>query len=170
MSLNSLREDLQVAHASVENWVNILERVYYIFRIQPFGPPKVRAIKKAQKHYHYDWTLVEDPSARFENFIASHLLKWVQHQEDTFGRELELRFYRDSEDREVDFIVVENKKPIMFIEAKLSSTEITNGLKYLKGRYPSVRATQVSLENKSTVLTGDGIEKISALRFLQEFV
>ena len=77
LSINALREDLQVAHKTVANWLQILERLYAIFRLSPFGAPRIRAVKKEQKHYHWDWSLVPEPSLRFENLVAGHLLKWV---------------------------------------------------------------------------------------------
>ena len=36
LSLNALREDLQVQHSTVARWVDILERLYGIFRLAPF--------------------------------------------------------------------------------------------------------------------------------------
>jgi hypothetical protein len=54
---------------------------------------------------------VPDPGARFENLVASHLLKWVHFQIDTRGRELELRYFRDIDGREVDFVVTETCHP-----------------------------------------------------------
>jgi predicted AAA+ superfamily ATPase len=51
----------------------------------PFGSPKIKAVKKARKHYHFDWPLVADAGARFENLVASHLLKWLHFCEDTEG-------------------------------------------------------------------------------------
>ena len=80
LSVNALREDLQVSHGAVSRWLEILERLYAIVRVKPFGAPRVRAVKKAQKHYHYDWIQVRDRAARFENLVAMHLLKWVHHE------------------------------------------------------------------------------------------
>lgn len=37
LSLNALREDLQVSHQSVSRWISMLENLYMIFRIYPFG-------------------------------------------------------------------------------------------------------------------------------------
>jgi predicted AAA+ superfamily ATPase len=113
LSLNALREDLQVSHKTVDLWVRILERLYALFRVPPFGAPKIRAVKKEQKHYHFDWTLVAAPGARFENVVAAHLLKWVHLEEDARGRDLELRYFRDVDGREVDFVVLENRRPIL---------------------------------------------------------
>ena len=58
LSLNALREDLQVSHATVANWIAILERLYAVFLVAPFGAPRIRAVKKEQKHYHLDWSVV----------------------------------------------------------------------------------------------------------------
>jgi len=38
----------------------VLERLYMIFRIHPFGAPPVRATRKEAKHYHFDWTVLDD--------------------------------------------------------------------------------------------------------------
>lgn len=54
LSLNALREDLQVSQPTVARWVDALERVYGIFRLPPFGAPRLRAVKKERKHYHCD--------------------------------------------------------------------------------------------------------------------
>lgn len=171
LSLNSLREDLQVSQPTVARWVSILERVYGIFRIPPFGAPKLRAVKKALKHYHYDWAVVDEPGARFENLVASHLLKWVEYQIDTQGRALELRYFRDIDGREVDFVIVEGAlKPVAFIECKLGDDPPGLGLRYLKARFPDVTAWQVSAHGQRDYLSADGIRVAPAARLLRDLV
>ena len=39
-------------------------------------PPPSAPVKKEQKHYHLDWSVVPAEAARFENLVACHLLKW----------------------------------------------------------------------------------------------
>ena len=107
LSLNPLREELQVSRRAIGNWVGALERLYAVSRIPPFGSPRIRAIKKARKHYRLDWSLVPDEGPRFENLVACHLLKWVHYQQDTQGLDLELRTFRHADGREVDFIVTD---------------------------------------------------------------
>lgn len=70
LSINGLREDLQTSHQSVAKWILILERLFVVFRIYPYGAPKIRAVKKEAKHYMWDWSMVVDPGARFENMVA----------------------------------------------------------------------------------------------------
>ena len=112
LSLNALREDLQIAHQTVRKWIEILERLYVVFRIPSYGSPKIRAVKKEQKLYLWDWSQVPDPGARFENMVASHLLKYCHFLEDTEGYTTDLRYLRDTDKREVDFVVLKEKKPL----------------------------------------------------------
>ncbi|NBX75985.1 MAG: ATP-binding protein [Proteobacteria bacterium] len=169
LSINSLREDLQLNFRTVSRWLEILERLYHIFRISPFGAPKIRAVKKEQKHYHYDWTLISDPGIRFENLVAAHLLKWVQFLEDTEGRNVELRFFRDIDGREVDFVIMEEGKPVQFIECKIGDEPISRGIYYLKERFPKVETWQISLQGKKD-FEKNGIRVCPAATFLETLV
>ncbi len=170
LSINNLRLNLQVSHKTISKWIAMLERLYSIVRIPPFGAPQIRAVKKEQKHYHYDWSLVSDLPTRFENLVAIHLLKWIHFEQDTKGRDLELRYFRDVDGREVDFVVTEKLLPVQFIEVKWSDAEISRGLKYLKKRFPAADALQISAKGKKNYVTADGIHVLPALRFLNTLV
>lgn len=170
LSINSLREDLEASHKAVASWIAMLERLFAIFRLPPFGAPKLRAVKKEQKHYHLDWTLVQEPGPRFENLVAAHLAKWVDYQQDVEGREVELRYFRDVDAREVDFVVVERRKPILAVECKLGDDELGRGLRYFKERFPSCEAWQLSLEGKKDYVGEHGIRVAPALALLTKLV
>jgi predicted AAA+ superfamily ATPase len=170
LSINAIREDLQITHKTAANWLQILERLYAIFRLPPFGAPRIRAVKKEQKHYHWDWSLAQEPSVRFENLVASHLLKWVHHEQDTKGRDLELRYFRDTDRREVDFVVVERRAPQLFVECKWKDAEVDRGLRYLKARFPKVEAWQISAIGTKDYVTPDDIRVAPAMRLLPRLV
>ncbi len=171
LSLNSLREDLQVSQPTVARWVDVLERVYGIFRLPPFGAPLLRAVKKEQKHYHCDWSVVAEPGARFENLMASHLLKWVEYQVDTQGRDLQLRYFRDIDGREVDFVIVQNgTQPLAFVECKLGDDAPGKGLKYLKQRFPQTPAWQVSAHGQRDYVSAESIRVAPAVKLLRDLV
>ncbi|MFN0039972.1 MAG: ATP-binding protein [Burkholderiales bacterium] len=170
LSINALREDLQVSHKAVSNWLNVLERLYSLFRLSPFGAPRIRAVKKEQKHYHIDWSVVSSEGARFENLVASHLLKWVHYQQDAFGKDFDLRYFRDTDSREVDFVVVEGKKPVLLVECKWSDAEVDRGLRYLKARFPYVQAWQLSAVGTKDYQTPEGIRVAPALRLLEHLI
>lgn len=170
LSINALREDLQTSHKTVSNWVAILERLYAVFRLPPFGTPKLRAVKKEQKHYQFDWTLVEQPGARFENLVAVHLLKWVNYQQDYDGRDLELRYFRDVDGREVDFVVTERRKPILAVECKVSEEALSPHLRYFKARFPDCESWQIALSGAKDYVTPEGIRVAPALSWLASLV
>ena len=170
LSLNALREDLQVSHQSVARWIGMLENLYLVFRIYPFGAPKIRAVKKEAKLYMMDWNVVSDLGARFENLVACHLLKWCFFLQDVEGREVELRYFRDVDRREVDFVIIENRKPIYFLECKTKDKGPSLSLKYLKKRFPEAAGLQILLEGDLDLETKEGIRICSASRFLRELV
>jgi predicted AAA+ superfamily ATPase len=114
--------------------------------------------------------LIEDEGARFENLVAFHLLKWCHFTEDTDGFDVELRYFRDIALREVDFVVVKDRKPHLFVEAKLSDKVVSPHLIYLKRKFPGVRAVQVVRKEGIKFLHKEGIEVISASDFLMELV
>ena len=170
LSINALREDLQISHKTVDGWLHVLERLYAIFRLSPFGAPRIRAVKKEQKHYHFDWSLVPSEPARFENLVASHLLKWVHFEEDANGRDLELRYFRDTDGREADFVVVERRKPLLIVECKWSDSAVDRGIRYLKARFPEAEAWQVSATGAKDYVTPDGIRVSPALPLLDRLL
>ena len=83
---------------------------------------------------------------------------------------MELRYFRDVDRREVDFIIVEEDKPLQFIECKTSGRQISASLLYLKKRFPEVACTQVLLEEDTDLVTKEGVRLCSANRFLANFV
>ena len=170
LSINALREDLQVSHATVANWLDIFTRLYALFRISPFGSHILRAVKKEQKHYHFDWTLVQNQGARFENMVAVHLLKWVHFEEDTKARDLALRYYRDIDGREVDFVVTENDIPILAVECKWADIDVSKGLKYFKRHFPECVCWQITMNGEKDFLSKEGIRVSTALKFLATLI
>ncbi len=175
LSLNGLREDLQVQHATVARWVDVLERLYAIFRVPPFGGSarqarKLRAVKKEQKHFQCDWSLVADPGARFENLVACHLLKWVKFQIDTQGHDVQLRYFRDIDGREVDFVILHNQEPVAFIECKLSDSAIGGGLNHLHQRFPDAACRQISANGIKDYISPTGIHVAPAAKLLAQLL
>ena len=169
LSINSLRYDLQVAHKTVASWLDIFERMYFIYRIPPYNVNRLRSVKKEQKHYHYNWAEVKNPGARFENLIAGHLLKWIHFQQDYRGENVELFYFRNTDKKEVDFVITRDRKPIRAIECKLQFKNISPHLKYFKSYFPLVRCTQVHLKTRNEFISSEGIEVLNWKTFLHRY-
>jgi len=143
LSIRKLKETLDVAHETVARWIEIFERLYFCFRIPPFGAKRIRAVKKEQKLYMWDWSSVSGPGPRFENMVASHLLKYCHFLEDTQGYRMELRYIRDTDQREIDFVVLRDGKPRFAVECKSGEKQVGRALHYFKERTSIPRFYQV---------------------------
>ena len=169
LSINSLAEDLSVNYRTMERWVTILENVYYCFRIMPFGSRKIRAVKKEKKLYLWDWSSIASDGARFENLVAGQLLQYCHFHEDTEGEKMELRFIRDTDKREVDFVVLKNNQPLFAVECKSGEKSISPHLKYFKDRTSIPKFYQVHLGEKDYVFE-DRIRVMPLIKFCREIL
>ena len=169
LSLNALREDLDVSHRALTHWVDILERLYYIARIRPFESRAVRSLRKMSKAYLWDWSQVTAPGPRFENLIALHLLKLCHFLQDRDGHAVDLRYLRDRTGREVDFLLTVKGKPWLAVEAKLSGTGIHPALIYFRDRLKIPYVYQVVLDAERDFVEA-GVRCVPAADFLAALV
>ena len=170
LSINFLREKFQLAHKTVAKWLDIFERMYLIYRISPYRSNKLRSVKKEQKHYHYNWSEISDPGIRFENLVAGHLLKWIHFQQDSMGENIDLCYFRDTDKREVDFVITKNNQPIKAIECKLQFKDVSPHLKYFKMKYPTVECVQVHLEIKNEFISKEDIHVLGWKNLLSQYL
>ena len=146
LSYNSLAEDLDISPKTAKRWINTLDTLYYCFRIPPYGHKNIRSVKKEQKLYLWDWSQVESEGARFENMMACQLLKFCHYHEDANGDKMELKYLRDTDKREVDFVVIKNKKPLFGVECKVQNDTFSKNIHYFKERTTIPRFYQVGLD------------------------
>ena len=172
LSLRSLSEDLEVSPKAVAAWMELLARNYYVFRVPPWHRRLARALKKESKYYLWDWSETPTEGARFENMVASHLLKWCHFQQDVSGFDVELYYVRDLEKREVDFLIVWEKQPWLLVECKLGGNYQLGHLNYFGERLGiTTHRYMVSLTGTDDYVDkATGIRVIPAARFLTAFV
>jgi uncharacterized protein len=112
-----------------------------------------------------------DEAAKFENLIASHLLKFVHTLTDCFGTDARLMYLRDIQKREVDFVVILDGKPMIVVEAKMKSQKISTPLKYFTRKLEIPFGFQVVFETGIDFQSQtDNIRVISADKFLTALV
>jgi predicted AAA+ superfamily ATPase len=134
LSINSLANDIEANFKTIKRWLSIFSSLYYSYQIAPYGSAKIRAVKKEQKLFLWDWSQIEEPGIRFENMVGSHLLKYCHYLEDVQGYKMELRFLRDTDKREIDFVVLKDKKPLFAVECKQGEKSVSPHLFYFKER------------------------------------
>jgi predicted AAA+ superfamily ATPase len=120
LSVNSLREDLRVNHKTVSNWLDAFKKIYLAFSVMPYAKSISRALVKESKYYFYDWTMADDEGARFENAVAVSLLRIVNRWNELGVGDFDLRYIRNSQKQEVDFVITNGTRPLALFEAKAS--------------------------------------------------
>jgi uncharacterized protein len=164
--LANIARDLEIAPKTAKSWLNILEKTYAIFVVRPFSKGIKKAITKTPKVYFYDNGEVDgDDGAKFENLVASHLLKRIQFLEDLYGDKYELNYLRDKNGHEVDFVILKNNKPVCLIEVKYNDKTRSKSLFYFKERLHIDHCVQL-VKSPITSNTKEGILVTSASDWL----
>lgn len=134
LNYNSFSSVVEVDIKTIQKWVDIFDNLYLSFRINPYFIKNLKTLKRAEKLYFWDWGMNLNDGARFENMVASHLFKYCNFIEDTEGEDMELKYLRDVEGREIDFVVLKNNKPLFGVECKSGEKNISKHIYYFKER------------------------------------
>lgn len=146
----SMCSELGVSIPTIQEWMNVLEASYVVFRLQPFYRNINKRLVKTPKIYFYDVGLacyllgirdasqVETHPLRgqlFENMVVCDRLKNIYNA----GKDNNLYFYRDKGQHEVD-IIQEEGSHLSAYEIKLAPivhTEFYKNLNYFRALFPN---------------------------------
>jgi predicted AAA+ superfamily ATPase len=166
VSYKSIAEDIGISPHTVKKYIEILEALYVIFRVTPFSQNIARSLLKEPKIYFFDTGLVKgDNGVKFENFVATCLLKHVYSKIDYKAENYSLKYLQTKERHEVDFALVRDKKIEKMIEVKHADHQIHPGLSYFHKKY-RIPACQIVKELKRERVE-NGIEIVQGLNFLK---
>ncbi len=146
LSYSNLAQSVSVSVDTIQRWVDALESLHHGFRVRPWTSRVARSLRKEPKWYLRDWAEVADPGGRAETFVACHLLKAVEGWTDLGLGTFELRYLRDKEKREADFLVIRDRKPWFLVEVKKSDERLDPVLGYFQRQLKAAHAFQVVLE------------------------
>jgi len=144
VSLASIVRDLQVSHAKLSSYLSILEALHIVFVIRPHHKNIGRSLLKEPKVYFYDTGLVTgSEGARFENAVATMLHAHCLFQADALGKDTELRYIRNKDGNEVDFVLTDRDIPTHFVEAKWQDPKPARYLMKLAKAFPEADTIQL---------------------------
>lgn len=145
ITLSNIAMDLQISPKTAKAWLDILERMYLLFAVRPYTKSLPRAVLKPPKVYFFDnGDVLAGEGERFENLVATSLLKQLHFLEDRDGYRYELRYLRDKEGREIDFVIIKENHLEELVEVKWADEEISKSLLYYAERLKPERATQIT--------------------------
>lgn len=167
LSYSSMARDVGVSPNTIKRYIEVFEALYIIFRVTPYHRNIARSLQKDAKVYFFDNGMVKgDDGVKFENLVAVSLLKHLNAIEDYKGKPTALRMLRTKEQREVDFVLVVDEKPVQMLEIKLSDASMSAPLKYFFERYqiPAV----LLVKNLKHERMDNGIEVRRAFNYLRQ--
>ncbi|MFC1764390.1 ATP-binding protein [Planctomycetota bacterium] len=144
---SNLASTVQVSVDTMRRWIATLCNLHLGFLVRPWYANVARSLRKEPKWFLRDWSLVEDPGAKAETFVACHLLKAVEGWTDLGLGDFQLAYLRDKNQREVDFVVIRNGDPWFLVEVKQSDQTLSPALKYYQQQLNAPFAFQVVLES-----------------------
>jgi len=145
VNFSTLANRINVSVDTIRRWIGSLQSFYFCFEVRPWFRNVAKSLRKQPKLYLWDWSLAPaEGGARYENLIASHLLKSVHWWTDRGLGNFGLYFLRDKTGREVDFLVVKDNTPWFLVEVKSGSDRVLNpALRYFQKQTKAAHAFQV---------------------------
>jgi len=147
INYSSLGKATRSSDQTIRRWFDLLESVYYCFRIRPWYKNVARSLRKEPKAYLWDWSLLIDSGAKTENFIACHLRRSTELWTQLGLGQFDLFYLRDKEKRGVDFLVTRDQQPWFLVEVKQSgSKNLSPSLSRFQQQLGAPHAFQVALD------------------------
>lgn len=155
VSYNELAKILGVDRNTVVNYIDLLEKVYVIFRLHPFSTNQRNEITAKPKIYFYDNGIRnaiigqfnplqsrQDVGALFENFFISEKMKQLNYN-GFYGK---THYWRNTQQAEIDFIeIIENE--ISAYEIKYNPNKKVNFTKSFTEKYHPKETLLVNKDN-----------------------
>ena len=143
--------------------------MYLVFSVKTYTKSLPRAVLKPPKIYFFDnGDVIGDEGARYENLVATSLLKRLHFLEDRDGYRYELRYIRDKEGREVDFAIIKEGELEELIEAKYADDTISKHLLYYSRRLKPKKTTQITATLKRPY-DAEGIRVTNPISYFSGF-
>ncbi|MDW8309813.1 MAG: DUF4143 domain-containing protein, partial [Verrucomicrobiales bacterium] len=140
----------EVSRTTIQNYLAVLEATGVAVVVRPFSSRRSHEIIAAPKVYGFDTGFVcafrgwselrrEDLGALWEHFVLNELLAHLQTPA--------LRYWRDKQGHEVDFVAVPRRGPVVALECKWSARDFdVAGLRAFARNYPRTRLLVVSTD------------------------
>lgn len=142
---SSLAKQIRVSENTIRSWISTLCAFHYGFTVRPWFRNVTKALRKEPKWFLRDWSGIPEPGRRTETFCACHLLKAVETWTDLGLGQFELRYIRDLQKREVDFVIIRDGNPWILIEVKHGEANLSPNLAYFQKQIDASYAFQISM-------------------------
>jgi hypothetical protein len=162
VSYHELGQIVDLDNQTVENYINLLEQTYIIFRLPPLSRNLRKELKRKRKIYFYDngirnaiiaqfqpLELRQDVGALWENWLISERKKTLHYQ----GIHANVFFWRTQDQQEIDYVEERDGKMWAF-EMKWSAKAKPAFSKTFINAYPEHELQLINQDNYFEWLAG----------------
>lgn len=155
VSVAELANQLKVKSETIDNYIDLLEKSFVIFKLSSFSTNARKEVTKMNKIYFWDvgirnavidnfddLSMRNDVGALWENFIVSERMKQLAWKETT----IKSHFWRNYNQSEVDYIEV-NRKNIDAFEIKWNTSKKHKVSAAFTNAYPSANCHVITPMN-----------------------
>lgn len=155
VSLNELAIQLKVSVATVESYIDLLEKSGVVFRLKAYCTNERKEVSKMKKVYFWDngirnailgrFEAIEnrtDVGALWENFIITERLKMNNYAQ----KNVKSFFWRSNQQQEIDYVEIEGNS-IAGFECKFNPLTKGKPTKAFTNMYPTATSSLLTPEN-----------------------
>ena len=121
VNYKTLAESAEISQPTASEWLRLLESLGIVYLLQPYSNNALKRLTKTPKLYFCDsglcahlsmWltsqTLMTGAASGhfYENYVVTELLKTYTYS----GAKVNMTYYRDSNDKEIDLLIEENNR------------------------------------------------------------
>lgn len=155
VSYSELGNKLGINKATVENYLDLLSKVFILFKLPAYSTNARKEISKSAKWYFFDngirnavvndfrpLSLRNDTGILWESYILSERIKKLRYA----GSLANVYFWRNYQQQEIDWIEFENGELRAF-EIKFSASKKVKTPSGFRQNYPGVEVQQIDRDN-----------------------
>jgi len=160
---NKFANPCEVSRTTIANYLSVLEETYVAHVLRPYSTYRKTEIVAAPKVYMFDTGFVCYYQGLHDLKTINMGLLWEHYVLNELQANLQsrqIRYWRDKQGHEVDFIVMRRGQPPLAIEAKWSSRDFDSAnLRVFMRQYPQSQAFVVASDlMRSVTKVVDGIQ------------
>ena len=146
ISVNKIANEVGLTARTIEKYLEILEQTFIVYSVSSYSRNMANELKKSRKIYLYDLGIRNailknfsaiseraDIGAMVETFVVLQIIPLLRPN-------MELKFWRDKAQNEIDFVLLEDNKPcIIEVKTTLKEAVIPKAMKIFIDHYPETR-------------------------------
>lgn len=135
LDYSNVARDSGVKSVTIKEWVSMLQRTAFIYRLKPYASNLNKRLTKTPKFYFLDtglaarlqgWqdqgplTISPQAGALFETLVFAEIFKFKQN----YGKDWQLYLWRTKEGEEIDFLIQTKRGEVIALDAKMGMQNV----------------------------------------------